>query len=364
MRKHNTLSASSQAGPAAVCGLDLGSKHSELCLLDAAGAVVERQRIASTREALQRAFRRPPLRIAIETGGQSNWVRRSLAELGHQVVVADAKRVKLITDTHSKDDRRDARWLAEILLRWPELLRPVAPRSLESERHRALLTARESLVEARVKLVNCVRGVLGSFGEKLPTMTTEAFARKAAARIPDELREALEPTLAAVAALGGQIRLYDQRIEQLCRTRYRPATRRLRSIRWVGPQTALAFVLELDDNAGRLGASRAAGALVGLRPKRRESGAQQPELSITKVGNRMLRRLLVQCAHYILGRGQDSALRRWGLGLAARSGTKRGKRRAVIATARKLAVLLHTLWRRDEDFDPQRGLPAVAVTGC
>jgi len=126
----------------------------------------------------------------------------------------------------------------------------------------------------------------------------------------------------------------------------------------VGPQTALAFTLELDDNAARLRSSRAAGALVGLRPKRRESGLQQPQLSITKTGNRMLRKLLVQCAHYILSRGPDSALKRWGLGLALRSGTKRGKRRAVIAVARKLAVLLHALWRRDEDFDPLRGLPA------
>jgi transposase len=355
-------STSKKAPEAAVCGIDLGSRYSEICVLDAEGAVIERERVKTTPEALAQAFAaKPPLRIAIETGGQSNWVRRLLSGLGHEVIVADAKRVKLITDTHSKDDRRDARWLAEILLRWPELLKPVAPRSLESERHRALLKARECLVEARVKLRLCVRGILKSFGRNLPALTSESFARKAALLVPEPLREALQPTLDAVAALSLQIRLYDRQVEQLCRTRYRPATKRMRSIQGVGPQTALAFTLELDDNAARLRSSRAAGALVGLRPKRRESGQQQPELSITKTGNRMLRKLLVQCAHYILSRGPDSSLKRWGLGLALRSGTKRGKRRAVIAVARKLAVLLHALWRRDENFEPLRGAPAAAA---
>ena len=103
---------------------------------------------------------------------------------------------------------------------------------------------------------------------------------------------------------------------------------------------------------------------MGLRPKRYNSGQSEPELSITKCGNRMLRRVLVQCAHYILSRrGQDSALRRWGLGLVNDSGTRRGKRRAVIATARKLSVILHTLWRKGEDYDPTYGLPAEPAVG-
>jgi transposase len=136
----------------------------------------------------------------------------------------------------------------------------------------------------------------------------------------------------------------------------------MRSIRGVGPMTALAFTLELDNDVTRLRSSRAAGALVGLKPKRFNSGESEPESAITKSGNRLLRRLLVQCAHYILSRrGEDSALRRWGLGLAERSGTRRGKRRALVATARKLAVLLHTLWRKGEDFDPTYGLPAEAA---
>lgn len=358
MRKNNSANSSRQAGPAAVCGIDLGSKHSELCLLDADGAVVERRRIRTSRRSFEEAFATlPPLRIAIETGSESNWVRRLLVSLGHSVTVADAKRVKIITDTYSKDDRRDAQRLAEILLRWPELLHGVQPRSLETETNRSLLTLRQSAVEARVKLIASARDVLKSHGEKLPNITSEAFARKVAALVPERLRQTLAPMLAAIEAVSEQIKIYDRRVEQLCEKRYAAATARMQSIKGVGPVTALAFTLELDNNAARLGSSRAAGALAGLRPKRRESGESKPEMSITKAGNRMLRKLLVQCAHYILGRGDDSALRRWGLGLAARGGaTKRAKRRAVVATARKLAVLLHVLWSRGEDFDPMRGI--------
>ena len=343
---------------AAAAGIDLGSRRSEVCLVDEAGEVVERRTLATTPAAFTKLFGGlPPLRATLEAGGQSNWAARLLAELGHEVIVADARQVRLIVETYSKSDRRDAALLAQITLRWPALLHPVRPRSLETQRGRALLRLRETLVEARTKLINAVRGVAKSFGERLPAATGEAFARQAAGQIPAQLREAAGPALLALEALTAQIQVYDRRVAKLGE-RYR-ATRRLRSIPGVGPLTSLAFVLALDDDPQRLSSSRAAGAFVGLRPKRRDSGESSPELSVTRNGDRLLRRLLVQCAQYILGPfGQDSALRRWGLGLAARSGTRRGKRRAVVATARKLAVLLHALWRRDEDFDPLRGLPA------
>ena len=358
MRKHSNKGSGEEAGEAAAVGIDLGKRQSEICWVDGEGRVVERRRIATSRPALEAAFAgRQAQLIAVETGGQTNWVRRFLQGLGHTVIVADAKRLKLIWETHSKDDRRDARFLAETLLRWPELLNPVAPRSEQSERDRALLRLRESLVGARTKLINCARGVLGSFGQQPPAMTTATFAVKAPRGLPAELRELLHPLLLAIAGLSAQIKTCDRRIGQLCEGRYQAATRRMRSIRGVGATTALAFVLELDNDPARLRSSRAAGALVGLRPARRDSGQSNPELAITKTGNRLLRRLLVQCAQYMLGPfGQDCALKRWALGLACRSGTKRGKRRAIIAAARKLAVLLHTLWRNDEDFDPQRGL--------
>ena len=356
MRKNIKQSTSKKA---AVAGIDLGSKSSEVCLLDSEGKVIKRHKMRTTRNNFEALFGSlPRLRAAIETGPSSNWVARLLDELGHETIVADAQRVKIITDTHSKDDRRDAHWLAEFALRWPELLNPVRPRSLETQQHRAMLRLREGLVEARTKLINAVRGVLWSFGERLPSSTGEWFARKALPNLPELLRDQVRPALLGIEAISAQVQVYDRMAEKLCRERYRAATKRLRSIPGVGPLTALTFTLELNGDPNWLRSSRSAGALVGLRPKRRDSGEVSPELSITKKGNRMLRRLLVQCAHRILGPfGPDSTLRRWGLGLADRSGTKRGKRKAIVAVAPKLAVILHTLWRRDEDYDPLYGLP-------
>jgi transposase len=329
-----------QSGQAAVAGIDLGNKHSEICWLDANGEVVERRRIATSSVELEKTFGgQPALVIAIETGMHANWVRRRLEALGHLVYVADAKRVKLIWETKSKDDRRDAQLLAEVVLRWPELLHAVPGRSLESEHGRALLTLRAALVDARTELINSVRGVTKSFGEKLPAADTAAFARKAGPALPAELRELVHATLLVIEQMSAQIAVYDKQVLKLCDGPYAAATRRLRSIPGVGPLTALAFVLELDNDPGRLRNSRAAGALVGLRPGR--SGESKPELGITKTGNRMLRR--------------------WGLGLAGRRSSKRGKRCAIVATARKLAVLLHTLWRKDQDFDPSIGLEQAAA---
>jgi transposase len=349
-----------ESGAGAAAAIDLGDKHSEVVILDDEGEVLLRRRIRTSCVELERLFGGlPPMRIAIETGGQTNWVRRRLAAMGQPVLVGDAKRLKVIWDTHSKDDKRDALFMAEIALRWPELLNAVEPRSLDSEEGRALLRMRECLVDARVKLLNNVRGVVKSFGMRLPQSTSEAFARKAMAQIPEALREKVNPLLLAIEHMSAQIKVYDKQVLKLCNERYGEQTKRLLTVRGVGPLTALAFVLELDGDAGRLRNSRAAGALVGLRPSRKESGESKPELGVTKTGNRMLRRYLVQCAHYILGRqGQDCALQRWGLKLAGTS--KRGKKRATVAVARKLAVLLHTLWRKDVDFDPGYGLEQAA----
>ena len=360
MKKLSKLENALQAGERVTAAIDLGSKHSVVCWVDAEGEELARRRIASNAVALERTFGSlEPMRIAIETGGHANWVARRLRALGHEVIVADAKRLKLLWDTTSKDDRRDALFLAQIAARWPELLCPVEPRSLESEQHRGMLRMREAVVRARVKLINCVRGVLASFGEKLPAVSTDAFAHKVLPSVPAELRGEAYPALLTIEHLTAQIRVYDKQVRELCKERYGEQTKRLLTIPWVGPLTALTFVLELDGDVNRLRGSRAAGAMAGLRPIRRESGESQPELGIAKEGNPMLRRYLVQCAQYMLGHhGADCALRRWGLKLAGTS--KRGKKRAVIAAARKLAVLLHTLWRKDEDFDPAYGLEQAA----
>jgi len=267
--------------------------------------------------------------------------------------MADTRRLALITDSVSKDDRTDAHLLAELGLRMPEMLNPVQPCSVEIQRDRAVLKVRDTLVATRTKMINSIRGALKSLGYRLPASSGEAFVRKAGPAIPAELKATLQPLLLVIQHTSDEIRRYDKRIELLCE-KY-PATRRLRSVRGVGPITALAYVFNLNNDPRLLRTSRDAGPRLGLRPKRRESGARKLELSITKSGDRMLRRLLVQCSQYILGRhGQDSHLRRWGLRLAERGG-KSAKRKAVVAVARKLAVVLHALWKGDVDFDPFYG---------
>lgn len=360
MKKHSkTVSKVSkqlmiERGMNAVCGLDLSDKYCHVCLIDLDGQIVESRKIRTSAPALEKYFSAwAAMRVVFEAGTHANWIYRLLVRLGHEVLMADARRLALITHSLSKDDRSDAERLAQLGLLMPEMLNCVEPRSLEVQHDRAVLKARDTLIATRTKLINSVRGTVKSFGYRLPACDGAAFARKAGPCVPDELAATQKPLLQIIQHVTDEIRRFDKRVEELCE-RY-PATRRLRSIRGVGSLTALAYVLNLNNDPRRLRTSRDAGARMGLRPKRRESGARSPELSITKSGDRLLRRLLVQCAQYILGRhGQDSALRRWGLGLAARGG-KSAKRKAIVAVARKLAVLLHVLWKSDTDFDPFYG---------
>ena len=344
-----------ERGLSVVAGVDLGDKHSHVCLINLDGEIAERKKL--------RYFGGWALmRVVLEAGTHANWVYRLLQRLGHEPLMGGTHRLALITQSLSKDDRTDAQRLAELGLRMPEMLNAVEPCSLGIQCDRAVLKARQTLVETRTKLINTVRGAVKSFGERLPASSSEAFVKKASPKVPDELRDALEPLLQVIQHVSDEIRRYDKRIEKLGAEKY-PATKRLRSIRGVGPVTALAFVLNLDNDPQRLRRSRDTGPRMGLRPKRRDSGERSPQLSITKSGDRLLRRLLVQCSQYILGHhGEDSLLRRWGLGLAARGGAS-AKRKAIVAVARKLAVLMHALWRQDVDFEPFYGTSPQAAAG-
>src|SRR5438876_37999 len=167
---------------------------------------------------------------------------------------------------------------------------------------------------------------------------------------PPAVRPALAPVLEQLQQLTTTIRGFDRAVEHRCAQSY-PETARLRQVTGVGPVTALAYVVVLDDPT-RFRRSRAVGAYLGLRPRRSQSGEQDPQLRITKAGNPFLRRLVVQAAHYILGpHGPDCDLRRHGERIAARGG-KNAKKRAVIAVARKLAVLLHHLWISGAVYEP------------
>jgi transposase len=334
-----------------VVGVDLGDRHSQLCRLDQeSGAILAEQRMTTTAPSFQHWFGGlAPHLVVVESGTHTPWVSRLLKQLGHQVIVANPSKVRAISSSRRKTDERDARCLAQLARVDPELLSPVHPRSEEAQQALAVVRAREGLVRTRTKLVNQVRGTVKAFGGRLPASSTSSFARRAQEALPGELRGALEPLLRVIASLSEEIAGFDREIEAWAQKW--PATQRLRQIRGVGALTSLVFVLIVGDPL-RFARSRAVGAYLGLVPASRSSGKSSPQLPITKQGDRLLRRLLVQSSHYILGRhGQDSDLQRFGLKLAQHGG-KNGKKRAVVAVARKLAVLLHRLWVSEADYVP------------
>src|SRR3989441_6960862 len=345
-------------------GLDLGDRSSWYCVLDEAGDVLLEQRVSTTPKAMKQVFERMPRsRIALETGMHSPWVSRVLSGLGHEVIVAHARNVRLIGESRRKDDRLDARTLARLARIDPQLLCPVKHRSAKAQADLTVIRARAGLVRARTSLINTARRLAKSYGERLRGCNPRNMNLEKAQELSPELKTALEPLLGEIESLSERIGEYNERIEQIAKQSY-PEVARLTQVKGVGTLIALTYVLTLED-AHRFGKSRDVGCYVGLQPGRRNSGQSEPQLHISKEGDPYLRTLLVQGAHHILGPfGADSDLRRWGLKLAERGG-KNGKKRAVIAVARKLAVLLHRLWVSGEAYEPLRNqreipLPAAA----
>jgi transposase len=347
-----------ESKPGMTVGLDLGDRYSHYCLLNEDGDVVEDGRMQSTEAALRRHFEGEPcLRIALECGTHSPWVSRLLKVLGHQVIVANARKIPAITGSESKNDRNDAEKLARFAAYDPKLLSPLEHRSLERQVDLNLIHARATLVRARTMIVNALRGLIKSGGGRLPACSTESLPARAADAIPPALSAVATPLVEQIALLNAQIAGMDKQVEKLA-AKY-PEIVLLRTVPGVGPIVAAAYVLTLDrpDAAS----NRSAGAFLGLRPAQSQSGDSDPQRRISKAGDRCLRSLLVQSAQYILGRfGPDSELRRWGLKLAA-TGGKRGKKRAVVAVARKLAVILHSMWRNGQRFQAFPQAAAVAA---
>jgi transposase len=334
-------------------GLDLGDRSSHYCILNEAGEVILEHSFSTTAKGVHQVFDGiPHSRIALETGTHSPWVSRQLIQMGHEVIVAHARNVRLIGESSRKDDQLDARTLARLARIDPGLLGPVRHRSAKAQIHLTVIRARAVLVSARTALVNAARGLTKSYGERLRKCGTGQMNREIAKELSQELRDVLDPLLVEIESLNERIAEYDRRIEQIAKEVY-PQVALLKQVKGVGTLIALTYVLTLDD-PHRFRRSRDAGCFVGLRPGRRNSGMSEPQMHISKEGDRYLRTLMVQGAHYILGPfGQDSDLRRWGLRLAERGG-KNAKKRAVIAVARKLAVLLHKLWVSGEVYEPLR----------
>ena len=345
----------SKQQPKVTAGLDLGDKYSYLCLIDQeSGQVIEEGRLRTTPEAFRRRFasEQPPIRIAIESGTHSPWASRVLEECGHEMLVANARKLRLIYANKRKTDEVDAENLARLARLDPKLLYPLNHRGEGSQAHLAIIRSREALVSTRTQLVNHVRGAVKSFGARLPKCPARSFHKRAPEHIPEALRPALGPILETIGSLTERIRDYNRKLETVSEEHY-PETELLRQVEGVGTLTALTFVLTLED-PHRFERSRSVGAYLGLVPASDRSGDRDPQKRISKEGDEMLRKLLVSGAHYVLGPfGSDSDLRRHAEKIAARGG-KNSKKRAVVAVARKLAVLLHSLWISGEVHEPLR----------
>jgi transposase len=334
-------------------GMDIGDRYSQLCVLDERGEVLETGRVSTTRRGVANRFQSlPPARVVIEASTHSPWIAEQLESYGHEVIVANPRRVALIYAEHTKSDEIDAETLARLGRLDPKLLHPIVHRKGQTLEDRALLRSRGVLVRSRTRLISHVRGVVKVHGQRLASCGADAFAKKQCQAIPEDLREALMPLLEMIESMTQQIRAYDRKIEELSEENY-PETALMRAVTGVGPITALSFVVTIED-PGRFAKSRSVGSYVGLRPRRWQSGEVDQQMRITKAGDKEMRQLLVGSAHYILGPfGPDCDLRRFGMRLAGRGG-KAAKKRAVVAVARKLAVLLHRLWVTGETYEPLR----------
>lgn len=346
------MAQDSTNGLSVVVGIDVGDKTSLFSRLGSDGRVEAKGSVPTTRKGLERQFGDwEPCRMVIEAGSHSMWMESCLKEIGHEVIVANPRRLALIFGDLKKNDEVDAEKLARLGRADPELLYPVQHRSQKCQADLAVIKARGVLVEVRTKLINHIRSTSKGFGVRLPSCSAAAFVKKVGPSVPKELKIPLTPLVSTLAELEGEIRSYDKKIELLGEKQH-PETSVLRQVTGVGPITALAYILTLED-PGRFPDSRTVGAFLGLTPRQDRSGDRNPQLPITKAGNKDLRRLLITSAHYILGwRGPDCQLRRYGERIAERGG-KSAKKRAVVAVARKLCVLLHRLWKNGEVYDPE-----------
>lgn len=299
--------------------------------------------------------------MALEAGTHSPWISRYLTELGAKVLVANPRQLHASSRSERKCDRRDAQMLARLARADPALLHPIEHGSAQAQHDLLGLKLRDALVRTHVHLINAVRFTLKSLGYPVRNPASESFHKMVLADVPPECLPVVQPLLAVLAQVTEKIKQMERDLVRRSRQAY-PVTQRLQPIAGVGPLTALCFVLKIGDPA-RFGRSRDVGAYLGLCPRRDQSGGTDKQLRISKCGDGLLRRLLVSAAHYVLGPfGPPCALREHGQRLAG-AGSAREKKRAVVAVARKLAVLLLSLWKHGTDYEPRAtASPAVGLT--
>ena len=338
-------------------GLDLGERRHRFCALDGKGEVVEEGSLNNDRVWLAGlSARYQGALVVMEAGAHSPWISRYLEGLGFEVIVANPRKVRAIYQDQRKSDQRDALMLARIGRMDRALLYQVRHGSEQAQQDLLRIKLRDSLVRARVSLINSVRFSLKSLGYAVRNPSSERFHKVAMEKLPEAVREMIAPSVQALAELSARIAVLEREISKLAQTKY-PQALLLQQVPGVGALTALYYVLKIEDPT-RFNNVRDVGAYAGLCPRRDQSGGSDPQLRISKCGDAYLRRLLVSAAQYILGPfGPRSALRDYGLMLAA-GGTARAKKRAVVAVARKLCVLLLSLWKNQTAYQayPDRTL--------
>ena len=336
-------------------GLDLGDRRHAVCVLGGDGKILRERTIANSRKMLDRLSESYPGAVMVmEVGMHSPWTSRFLEARGHRVIVANPRKTRAIWKNDRKDDRKDARMLAKLARADESLLHPVQHGTEQHQKDLLQIKLRDNLVRQRVDVISAVRFTLKSLGIATRSPNTNCFAkhaRKALGADHPDVIALVEPSLKIIDAFTEPIRALDKAIEAMACDEY-PETEFLTQITGIGTITSLTFILTIGDPT-RFRRPRDVAAYLGLVPRRDQSGDSDPQLRITKAGDAYLRRLLVSAAQYILGPfGPDCVLRRKGLKLAERGGPQ-AKKKAVVAVARKLAVLMLVLWRDEQIYRPK-----------
>jgi len=330
-------------------GIDLHKTSSQICTLTEGGELTER-RIKSTRAAFDEVFAsRPPARILVEASTESEWVAQHLEGLGHEVIVADPNFAPMYAtrDKKIKTDKRDARALCEACRLGA--YRPAHRTSDRQRRIRAQLLVRTTLVRTRSKYISLIGALARREGCRIATGGSVNFiARAEAANLPAHVKAAVAPIFESLRMLNRQIAEADAELEKIVRED--EVVRRLCTTPGVGPVTATSFAATIDD-ATRFGAAKQVRAYLGLVPREYSSGERQHRGRISKAGSSRARTLLVEASWALLRwrHAKNAALYDWAMRIAAR----RGKAKACVALARKLAGILYAMWRDGTEFDPQ-----------
>jgi transposase len=337
-------------------GMDVSDKSVEIHILPKDAEEGKSLKVKNDQRSLTafaESFERPSaVKLALETGTHSSWQAELFRSKGIETVVANARDLRMIWGSDKKDDREDAKKLARLLRADLKLLHGVEVKGKARRNALAVVKARDCLSRCRTKLINTVRGLLKSEGVDSSEIDAHSFGAKAPSLIPRELRTALSPLVAQIAEMDGELRSYDKKLASMMKVF--DGCAEVSQIKGVGPVTSLAFVLTVGEPERFQNGERLA-AYTGLAPRRDQSGETDRQCHISKAGSELLRRSLVQAAHYIMGPfgDRDCDLREFGERISARGG-KNAKKRAVVAVARKLAVLMLKLWKSREEYDPQR----------